>query len=116
MALGLKAGVDIDLMIKAIANGSGGSTQFGIRAPWMAQRKFKPVQGSPALLVPLLRHDRQTGPTRPASRRRCSTAPSSSISSCVEMGLAETHDVAVMIDVLNDPCRDKKHDQKDTTQ
>src|SRR5262249_40523199 len=28
MALGLKAGVDVDLMIKAIANGSGGSTQF----------------------------------------------------------------------------------------
>ena len=40
MALGLKAGVDVDLMIKAIASGSGGSTQFGIRAPWMAQRKL----------------------------------------------------------------------------
>ena len=39
------AGVDVDLMIKAIANGSGGSTQFGIRAPWMAQRKFMPQQG-----------------------------------------------------------------------
>jgi 3-hydroxyisobutyrate dehydrogenase len=46
MAIGLRAGVDIDLMIKAIANGSGGSTQFGIRAPWMAQRKFMPQQGS----------------------------------------------------------------------
>ena len=42
MALGLKAGVDVDLMIKAIATGSGGSTQFGIRAPWMAQRRFLP--------------------------------------------------------------------------
>jgi 3-hydroxyisobutyrate dehydrogenase len=50
MALGLKAGVDIDLMIKAIANGSGGSTQFGIRAPWMAQRKFQPDPGLAALL------------------------------------------------------------------
>ncbi|MGH6784996.1 MAG: AMP-binding protein, partial [Sphingomicrobium sp.] len=50
MALGLKAGVDVDLMIKAIASGSGGSTQFGIRAPWMAQRKFHPVQGQAALL------------------------------------------------------------------
>jgi len=46
MALGLKAGVDVDLMIKAIATGSGGSTQFGIRAPWMAERRFKPQQGS----------------------------------------------------------------------
>src|SRR3954464_7532911 len=50
MALGLKAGVDVDLMIKAVASGSGGSTQFGIRAPWMAQRKFQPVQGAASLL------------------------------------------------------------------
>jgi 3-hydroxyisobutyrate dehydrogenase-like beta-hydroxyacid dehydrogenase len=50
MALGLKAGVDIDLMIKAIATGSGGSTQFGIRAPWMAQRRFLPAQGTASAL------------------------------------------------------------------
>jgi len=51
MALALKAGIDVDLMIKAIAAGSGGSTQFAIRAPWMAQRRFLPVQGTvPALL------------------------------------------------------------------
>jgi 3-hydroxyisobutyrate dehydrogenase-like beta-hydroxyacid dehydrogenase len=52
MALGLKAGVDVPLMIKAIASGSGGSTQFGIRAPWMAERRFLPVQGT----VPALQH------------------------------------------------------------
>ncbi len=52
MALGLQAGVDVPLMIKAIATGSGGSTQFGIRAPWMAERRFQPVQGS----VPGLQH------------------------------------------------------------
>jgi len=52
MALGLKAGVDVDLMIKAIATGSGGSTQFGIRAPWMAQRRFLPAQRT----VPALQH------------------------------------------------------------
>jgi len=46
MAIGLRAGIDVDLMIKAIVNGSGGSTQFGIRAPWMVQRKFMPQQGS----------------------------------------------------------------------
>ena len=50
MAIGMKSGVDLSLMIKAIANGSGGSTQFGIRAPWMAERRFMPQQGSaPAL-------------------------------------------------------------------
>jgi 3-hydroxyisobutyrate dehydrogenase len=52
MTLGLKAGVDVPLMIKAIATGSGGSTQFGIRAPWMAERRFRPVQGP----VPALQH------------------------------------------------------------
>ncbi|HEY2530172.1 MAG TPA: NAD(P)-dependent oxidoreductase [Xanthobacteraceae bacterium] len=52
MALGLKAGVDVPLMIKAIASGSGGSTQFAIRAPWMAERRFLPAQGT----VPGLQH------------------------------------------------------------
>src|SRR6516165_5292986 len=52
MALGVRAGVDVELMIKAIASGSGGSTQFGIRAPWMAQRRFLPPQGT----VPALQH------------------------------------------------------------
>src|SRR5262245_15060126 len=46
MAIGLRAGIDVDLMIKAIANGSGGSSAFAIRAPWMAQRKFMPQMGS----------------------------------------------------------------------
>jgi 3-hydroxyisobutyrate dehydrogenase-like beta-hydroxyacid dehydrogenase len=51
MALGLKSGVDKDQMIKAILSGSGGSTQFGIRAPWMAERRFMPQQGSAGVLV-----------------------------------------------------------------
>jgi len=33
--------VDVDMMVKAISNGSGGSTQFGIRAPMMVHRKFR---------------------------------------------------------------------------
>jgi len=48
MALGLKAGVDIDLMIKAIVAGSGGSTQFGIRAPWIAAKRYLPPMGAPS--------------------------------------------------------------------
>jgi 3-hydroxyisobutyrate dehydrogenase-like beta-hydroxyacid dehydrogenase len=59
MAIGLRAGVDADLMIKAIANGSGGSTQFGIRAPWMAQRKFLPLQGSAPGLVNYLERGKE---------------------------------------------------------
>ena len=52
MALGVKAGVDTEMMIKAVAAGSGGSAQFGIRAPWMAQRRFLPAHGN----VPGLSH------------------------------------------------------------
>jgi 3-hydroxyisobutyrate dehydrogenase-like beta-hydroxyacid dehydrogenase len=59
MAIGLRAGVDADLMIKAIAAGSGGSTQFGIRAPWMAQRKFLPLQGSAPGLVNYLERGKE---------------------------------------------------------
>src|SRR5262245_21135350 len=50
MALGLKAGVDVDLMIKAVATGSGGSTQLGIRAAWVAQRRRHPRQGTATAL------------------------------------------------------------------
>jgi 3-hydroxyisobutyrate dehydrogenase len=51
MALGLKSGVDKDLLIKAVVTGSGGSTQFGIRAPWMAERRFTPAMGTAGLLA-----------------------------------------------------------------
>jgi 3-hydroxyisobutyrate dehydrogenase len=100
MALGLKAGVDVDLMIKAIASGSGGSTQFGIRAPWMAQRKFTPVQGSASLLAHYFDligdwADR-TGTATPLLDRSVEL-----YRRCIEMGFGETHDIAVMVDVIN---------------
>jgi 3-hydroxyisobutyrate dehydrogenase-like beta-hydroxyacid dehydrogenase len=100
MALGLKAGVDVDLMIKAIASGSGGSTQFGIRAPWMAQRKFHPVQGQAGLLFHYFHMIEQwadeTGTATPLLNRAIEL-----YQKCCDMGLGETHDVAVMIDVIN---------------
>jgi 3-hydroxyisobutyrate dehydrogenase len=100
MALGLKAGVDVDLMIKAIASGSGGSTQFGIRAPWMAQRKFQPVQGQAALLFHYFHMIDQwadeTGTATPLLDRAKEL-----YQRCVDMGLGTDHDVAVMIDVIN---------------
>jgi 3-hydroxyisobutyrate dehydrogenase-like beta-hydroxyacid dehydrogenase len=51
MALGLKTGVDKDLLIKAVATGSGGSSAFSIRAPLMAERKFMPQMGNAAGLA-----------------------------------------------------------------
>jgi len=106
MALGLKAGVDVDLMIKAIANGSGGSTQFGIRAPWMAQRKFHPVQGQAALLFHYFHMIEQwadeTGTATPLLNRAIEL-----YQKCCDMGFGETHDVAVMVDVINALPREK---------
>jgi 3-hydroxyisobutyrate dehydrogenase-like beta-hydroxyacid dehydrogenase len=106
MALGLKAGVDIDAMIKAVANGSGGSTQFGIRAPWMAQRRFKPIQGSPALLAHYFGmiddFADSTHTATPLFDRAVEL-----YQRCAEMGLAEDNDVSVMIDVLNAMPREK---------
>ena len=106
MALGLKAGVDVDLMIKAIANGSGGSTQFGIRAPWMAQRKFHPVQGEAALLFHYFHMIEQwadeTGTATPLLNRAIEL-----YQKCCDMGFGETHDVAVMVDVINALPREK---------
>jgi 3-hydroxyisobutyrate dehydrogenase len=106
MALGLKAGVDVDLMIKAIASGSGGSTQFGIRAPWMAQRKFQPVQGPAALLFHyfdmLKEWADETGTATPLLDRTVEL-----YQRCVDMGFGESHDVAVMIDVINSMPRKK---------
>src|ERR1051325_2102062 len=100
MALGLKAGVDTDLMIKAIASGSGGSTPFGIRAPGMAQPTLHPVQGQAALLFHYFHMIEQwadeTGTATPLLDRAIEL-----YQKCVDMGFGESHDVAVMIDVIN---------------
>lgn len=98
MALGLKAGVDVPLMIKAIATGSGGSTQFGIRAPWMADRRFQPVQGD----VPTLQHyfgmiDDLAKSLGVATPLLDAVVPL--YQRFIDMGLAN-NDVAAMIDVL----------------
>jgi 3-hydroxyisobutyrate dehydrogenase len=99
MALGLKAGVDVDMMIKAIASGSGGSTQFGIRAPWMAQRKFLPVQGAASQLFHYFDMIGDwadaTGTATPMLDRATEV-----YQKCVEMGLGDSHDVAVLVDVI----------------
>jgi 3-hydroxyisobutyrate dehydrogenase-like beta-hydroxyacid dehydrogenase len=98
MALGLKAGVDVPLMIKAIAMGSGGSTQFGIRAPWMAERRFLPAQGT----VPALQHyfpmigDFADSVGVATPMLNCAAALYERF---VEMGFAES-DGAKMVDVI----------------
>jgi 3-hydroxyisobutyrate dehydrogenase-like beta-hydroxyacid dehydrogenase len=98
MALGLKAGVDVPTMIKAVATGSGGSTQFGIRAPWMAERRFSPAQGT----VPALAHyfdligefADSVGVATPLLDRAAEL-----YARFIKMGFAEK-DVAAMVDVI----------------
>jgi len=98
MALALKAGVDVELMIKAVAAGSGGSTQFGIRAPWMAQRRFLPAQGTTTGLAHYFEligdmADR-VGAATPLLDRAVEL-----YQRCIDMGLGE-HDNAIMVDVI----------------
>jgi 3-hydroxyisobutyrate dehydrogenase len=98
MALGLKAGVDVDLMIKAIATGSGGSTQFGIRAPWMAQRRFLPAQGTAVGLAHYFdmidEFAKSAGTATPLFDRAADVFRRG-----IEMGVGE-QDVAVTVDVI----------------
>jgi 3-hydroxyisobutyrate dehydrogenase len=98
MAIGLKVGVDVDLMIKAIATGSGGTTQFGIRAPWMAQGRFSPPQGTAPSLVHYfdMIHDlaASVGRATPMLDRAAEL-----FQRFIDMGFAE-YDVAKMVDVL----------------
>jgi 3-hydroxyisobutyrate dehydrogenase-like beta-hydroxyacid dehydrogenase len=108
MALGLKAGVDVELMIKAIAGGSGGSTQFGIRAPWMAQRRFLPPQGT----APALQHyfdmigefADSVGVATPLLDRAVEL-----YDKFIQMGFGEK-DVAAMVDVIGALPRRKARD------
>jgi 3-hydroxyisobutyrate dehydrogenase-like beta-hydroxyacid dehydrogenase len=98
MAIGLQVGVDVDLLIKAIATGSGGTTQFGIRAPWMAQRRFSPAQGTAPALVHYfdMIHDlaASVGRATPMLDRAAEL-----FARFVDMGFAE-YDVAKMVDVV----------------
>jgi L-threonate 2-dehydrogenase len=51
MALGIKAGLDPELMVKVLSPSGGTSLQFQVRAPIMAQRKYEPVLAPHPLIV-----------------------------------------------------------------
>jgi 3-hydroxyisobutyrate dehydrogenase-like beta-hydroxyacid dehydrogenase len=105
MALARKTGVDMELLIKAVAGGSGGSTQFGIRAPWMAQRRFTPVQGDPIGLSHyfdlIADFADRAGVATPMLDRATEL-----FRTCIDMGLGNL-DNAVMIDVIGGLKRQK---------
>ena len=100
VALALKAGVDPELMIKAISTGSGGSVLFPIRAPRMVKKRLSAGARHirrPVALFRLHRRSRRQYGKRDAAvfpwRPSCSGAAS-------RTGLAE-HDVAAIIEVVN---------------
>ena len=106
VSLALKAGVDPDLMIKAITNGSGGSVLFPIRAPRMVQKNYLPAQGTFEMLSHYFDYiddlaDRAEAPTplfdlaADLYRRG------------LQRGFAE-HDVAAIIEVLDDKSAPKQ--------
>jgi 3-hydroxyisobutyrate dehydrogenase-like beta-hydroxyacid dehydrogenase len=112
IALARKTGVDLDLLIKAVAGGSGGSTQFGIRAPWMAQKRFTPVQGDPIGLSHYFDligdfADR-AGVATPMLDRATEL-----FRTCIDMGLGNL-DNAVMVDVIGGMARRKPAAKKIT--
>jgi 3-hydroxyisobutyrate dehydrogenase len=98
VALGRKAGVDLDMMVKAIANGSGGSTQFGIRGPMMAHRRYKPPMASSVLLKHYFAMIDDFADSADAATPMFDRAVELT-EKCIQMGLGE-EDNAVMVDVL----------------
>lgn len=50
LALGVKAGLDRDLMVKVLSPSAGGSLQFQVRAPLMMQKKYEPVLAATSIL------------------------------------------------------------------
>jgi 3-hydroxyisobutyrate dehydrogenase-like beta-hydroxyacid dehydrogenase len=50
LALGVKAGLDRELMVKVLSPSAGSSLQFQVRAPLMMQRKYDPVLAPTSLM------------------------------------------------------------------
>lgn len=98
MALALKTGIEIGSMIKALGSGAGSSSQFVIRAPSMADRKFLPAQGE----IEVLSH--YFDPIRSmAAQLNVATPMLDRAIGLFEMAMAEgkgDHDVAFMVDVI----------------
>ena len=106
MSLALKAGVDADLMIKAITNGSGGSVLFPIRAPRMVQRNFLPPQGTFEMLSHYFSYINDLAERAGASTPLFDLA-ADLYKRGLKRGLAE-HDVAAIIEVIEDLSPDSK--------
>jgi 3-hydroxyisobutyrate dehydrogenase-like beta-hydroxyacid dehydrogenase len=105
IALGLKAGVDPDIMIKAISGGSGGSVLFPIRAPRMVQKNFLPPQGTFEMLSHYFDYIGDMAYKSGAATPLFDVAVSL-YERGIKNGLGE-HDVAAIIEVINGIANEK---------
>jgi 3-hydroxyisobutyrate dehydrogenase-like beta-hydroxyacid dehydrogenase len=106
VALALKAGVDPDMMIKAITNGSGGSVLFPIRAPRMVQKNFLPPQGTIEMLSHYFDYIDDLSERAGASTPLFDLA-AGLFQRGLKRGLGE-HDVAAVIEVIDDISAERK--------
>lgn len=107
VALALKAGVDPEMMIKAINTGSGGSVLFPIRAPRMVKKDYLPAQGTFEALSHYFDYvddlAKSTGSATPLF-----SLAADLFKRGIERGLAQ-HDVAAIIEVVRDLFSEEKH-------
>ncbi len=99
VALALKAGLDPEMMIKAISSGSGGSVLFPIRAPRMVNKDYLPAQGTFESLSHYFDYIDDLATTA-GSATPLFRAAADMFRSGIARGLAE-HDVAAIVEVVN---------------
>jgi 3-hydroxyisobutyrate dehydrogenase-like beta-hydroxyacid dehydrogenase len=99
VALALKAGVEPEMMIKAISTGSGGSVLFPIRAPRMVKKDYLPAQGTFESLSHYFDYIDDLATTADSATPLFQVA-TDLFRRGIANGLAE-HDVAAIIEVVN---------------
>ena len=106
VSLALKAGLDPEMMIKAISAGSGGSVLFPIRAPRMVQKNFIPPQGTFEMLSHYFDYIDDMAGSAGAATPLFDLA-SGLYERGIKRGLGE-HDVAAVIEVIDDLSKEKR--------
>jgi 3-hydroxyisobutyrate dehydrogenase-like beta-hydroxyacid dehydrogenase len=107
VALALKAGVEPEMMIKAISTGSGGSVLFPIRAPRMVKKDYLPAQGTFESLSHYFDYIDDLAATADSATPLFQVA-TDLFRRGIANGLAE-HDVAAIIEVVNQiPSQEKR--------
>jgi 3-hydroxyisobutyrate dehydrogenase len=106
VALALNAGVDPEMMIRAISSGSGGSVLFPIRAPRMVKKDYHPPQGTFELLSHYFDYIEDLA-TRAETSTPLFRVAAGLFRRGIQRGLAQ-HDVAAIIEVVHEISSEEK--------